>query len=65
MMMGGFDGWLRTLVYGFPARDLLLHPRCTFFCMALEARVGAFGLTEALRHFGIRNIVDLMGASAE
>ena len=63
--MQSFDDRLRTLVCGLPTCDLLLDPRCTFFSVALEACVGAFGLTEALRHIGIRNIVDLMGARAE
>ena len=63
--MRSFDGRLRTLVCGFPTRDLLFHPYCAFFSVALEARVRAFRLTEALRHIGIRNIVDLMGTRAE
>ena len=63
--MRGFDGRLRTLVCGFPTRDLLLHPRRTFFGVALEARVGALGLPKALRHIWIWNVVDLMRARAE
>ena len=60
-----FDSRLRTLVCAFPTRDLLLHPRCAFVSMALETRVGALGLPEALRHLGIRNVVDLMRTRAE
>ena len=60
-----FGSRLRTLVCGFPTRDLLFHPCCAFFSVALEARVRAFRLTEALRHIGIRNSVNLMGTRAE
>ena len=63
--MRDFDGRMRTLVRGFPTCNLLLHPRGAFFGMALDTGVGTFGLPKALRHVGIGNIVDLMGARAE
>ena len=56
---------MRTLVGGFPACDLLLHPLRAFFAVAHETRVGAFGLPKPLGHIRIRNIVNLMRARAE
>ena len=50
--MRGFCSRMRTLGRGFPTSDLLPHPHCALFSVALEARVGAIGLAKALRHFG-------------